>query len=130
MEKSLLNIKTELSYLESQTDEDLQIKIEKLKKQSTTDSLESILEPWFAMVQEIAYRKIGLKHFDTQLMAGLILNQGKIVKMKTGEGKTLASTLSVSLNALTRKGVHVVTVNEFRQNETKNGWEKSTMDWI
>ena len=74
MEKSLLNIKTELSYLESQTDEDLQIKIEKLKKQSTTDSLESILEPWFAMVQEVAYRKIGLKHFDTQLMAGLILN--------------------------------------------------------
>ena len=113
MEKSLLNIKTELSYLESQTDEDLQIKIEKLKKQSTTDSLESILEPWFAMVQEIAYRKIGLKHFDTQLMAGLILNQGKIVEMKTGEGKTLASTLSVSLNALTRKGVHVVTVNEY-----------------
>ena len=113
MEKSLLNIKTELSYLESKTDEDLEIQIEKLKKQSQANSLESIIEPWFAMVQEIASRKIGLKHFDTQLMAGLLLNQGKIVEMKTGEGKTLASTLPVSLNALTGKGVHVVTVNEY-----------------
>ena len=81
------------------------------------------------MVQEIAYRKIGLKHFDTQLMAGLILNQGKIVEMKTGEGKTLASTLSVSLNALTRKGVHVVTVNEYLAERDQNGWEKS-IQWI
>ena len=113
MEKSLLNIKTELSYLKSQTDEDLEIQIEKLKNKIKTNSLESIIEPWFAMVQEISYRKIGLKHFDSQLMAGLLLHQGKIVEMKTGEGKTLASTLPVSLNALTGKGVHVVTVNEY-----------------
>jgi len=113
MEKSLLNIKTELSYLKSQTDEDLQIQIEKLKNKIKTNPLESIIEPWFAMVQEISYRKIGLKHFDSQLMAGLLLHQGKIVEMKTGEGKTLASTLPVSLNALTGKGVHVVTVNEY-----------------
>ena len=113
MEKSLLNIKTELSYLKSQTDEDLQIQIEKLKNKINTNPLESIIEPWFAMVQEISYRKIGLKHFDSQLMAGLLLHQGKIVEMKTGEGKTLASTLPVSLNALTSKGVHVVTVNEY-----------------
>ena len=113
MEKSLLNIKTELSYLKSQTDEDLQIQIEKLKNKINTNPLESIIEPWFAMVQEISYRKIGLKHFDSQLMAGLLLHEGKIVEMKTGEGKTLASTLPVSLNALTSKGVHVVTVNEY-----------------
>ena len=113
MEKSLLNIKTELTYLNSKTDEDLEIQIEKLKKKSKTNSLESIIEPWFAIVQEIASRKIGLKHFDTQLMAGLLLNEGKIVEMKTGEGKTLASTLPVSLNALKGKGVHVVTVNEY-----------------
>ena len=74
MEKSLLNIKTELTYLNSKTDEDLEIQIEKLKKKSKTNSLESIIEPWFAIVQEIASRKIGLKHFDTQLMAGLLLN--------------------------------------------------------
>ena len=113
MEKSLLNIKTELTYLKSKTDEDLEIQIEKLKKESKNNSLESIIEPWFATVQEIASRKIGLKHFDTQLMAGLLLNEGKIVEMKTGEGKTLASTLPVSLNALKGKGVHVVTVNEY-----------------
>ena len=113
MEKSLLNIKTELTYLKSKTDEDLEIQIEKLKKESKNNSLESIIEPWFATVQEIASRKIGLKHFDTQLMAGLLLNERKIVEMKTGEGKTLASTLPVSLNALKGKGVHVVTVNEY-----------------
>ena len=92
MEKSLLNIKTELTYLKSKTDEDLEIQIEKLKKKVKIK--QSIIEPWFATVQEIASRKIGLKHFDSQLMAGLLLNQGKIVEMKTGEGKTLASTLT------------------------------------
>jgi preprotein translocase subunit SecA len=113
MEKSIFNIKTELGYLKSQTNEELEIQIEKLKKQSKKESLESIIEPWFAMVQEVSYRKIGLRHFDTQLMAGLLLHQGKIVEMKTGEGKTLASTLSVSLNALSSMGTHVVTVNEY-----------------
>jgi preprotein translocase subunit SecA len=113
MEKYIFNIKNELRYLESQTNEELEIKIEKLKKRSKTEPLENILCPWFAMVQEISYRKIGLKHFDTQLLAGLILHEGKIVEMKTGEGKTLASTLPVSLNALSGKGTHVVTVNEY-----------------
>ena len=79
------------------------------------------------MVQEIAYRKIGLKHFDTQLMAGLILNQGKIVEMKTGEGKTCFYS-SVSLNALTRKGVHVVTVNEYLAERDQN--RRKSLQWI
>ena len=78
MEKSLLNIKTELSYLESKTDEDLEIQIEKLKKQSQANSLESIIEPWFAMVQEIASRKIGLKHKKKQRkLNDKILNKSK-----------------------------------------------------
>jgi preprotein translocase subunit SecA len=68
---------------------------------------------WFAMTQEISFRTIGLRHFETQLMAGYYLHQGKIVEMKTGEGKTLASTLPVSLNALSKEGVHVVTVNDY-----------------
>ena len=113
MKKYISEIKTELSSLELQTDEELEIRIEKLKKRSKQESLENLIVPWFAMVQEISYRKIGLKHFDTQLLAGLILNEGKIVEMKTGEGKTLASTLPVSLNALAGKGTHVVTVNEY-----------------
>jgi len=113
MEKYISNIKTELGYLESQTNEELELRIENLKKRSKIEPLENIICPWYAMVQEISSRKIGLKHFDSQLLAGLILHQGKIVEMKTGEGKTLASTLPVSLNALTGKGTHVVTVNEY-----------------
>ena len=113
MKKYIFDIKTELSNLQSKTNEELDLGIEKLKKRSKNESLDNILVPWFAMVQEISYRKIGLRHFDTQLLAGMILHQGKIVEMKTGEGKTLASTLAVSLNALAGKGTHVVTVNEY-----------------
>ena len=113
MKKFLSDIKIEHSYLTSKSDEELQIQINKLKKQQAQQGLDNIIPQWFAMVQEISFRKIGLKHFDTQLLAGFILHQGKIVEMKTGEGKTLASTLSVSLNALLGKGVHVVTVNDY-----------------
>lgn len=113
MKKFLSDIKLEFSNLHTKTDEDLETQIFKLKKRSEHDSLEKFLPEWFAMVQEISLRKIGLKHFDTQLLAGIHLHQGKIVEMKTGEGKTLASTLPVSLNALLKKGVHVVTVNDY-----------------
>jgi preprotein translocase subunit SecA len=113
MKKYISEIKKELAIFESKTNDELEIEIEKLKKRSKNETLNSIVSPWFAMVQEVSYRKIGLKHFDTQLLAGLVLNEGKIVEMKTGEGKTLASTLAVSLNALTGKGTHVVTVNEY-----------------
>ena len=88
-------------------------KIEKLKKRVKKESIDNVIVDWFALVQEISSRKIGLKHFDTQLIAGLLLHQGKIVEMKTGEGKTLASTLPIALNALNQKGVHVVTVNDY-----------------
>jgi preprotein translocase subunit SecA len=113
MKKYLSEIKKELSIFELKTNEELSNEIEKLKKRGKVEGLENIIAPWFAIVQEISYRKIGLKHFDTQLLAGLVLNEGKIVEMKTGEGKTLASTLPVSLNALSGKGTHVVTVNEY-----------------
>jgi preprotein translocase subunit SecA len=113
MKKIIRNIKEELLILENQTNEELSLKTEKLKKRSTKEPLDNLIPEWFALVQEISSRTIGLKHFDTQLMAGLLLHQGKIVEMKTGEGKTLSSTLPVSLNALTKKGIHVVTVNEY-----------------
>ena len=113
MEKFISEIKTELNILASKSNEELEIIIEKLKRRGKEESLDNIISPWFAMVQEISYRKIGLKHFDTQLLAGLILHKGKIVEMKTGEGKTLSSTLPVSLNALAGQGTHVVTVNEY-----------------
>jgi preprotein translocase subunit SecA len=68
-------------------------------KACQNEGLEKVMVDWFAMTQEISFRTIGLRHFETQLMAGYYLHQGKIVEMKT-EGKTLASTLPVSLNAL------------------------------
>jgi preprotein translocase subunit SecA len=113
MKKFISNVKSELSILENKTDQELEIQIEKLQKRSQNEPLENIISQWFACVQETSYRKIGLKHFETQILAGLLLHEGKIVEMKTGEGKTLASTLPVSLNALTKKGIHVVTVNDY-----------------
>ena len=77
------------------------------------ESLDSILPETFAVVRAASKRTIGLRHFDVQLMGGVVLHQGKIAEMKTGEGKTLTSTLSIYLNALTKKGVHVVTVNDY-----------------
>ncbi len=76
-------------------------------------SLEDLIPETFALTRETARRTLGERHYDVQLMGGIILHQGKIAEMKTGEGKTLVSTLPVFLNALTGKGVHVVTVNDY-----------------
>ena len=77
------------------------------------ESLYSVLPEAFAVVRAASERTIGLRHFDVQLMGGVVLHQGKIIEMKTGEGKTLTSTLSIYLNALLKKGIHVVTVNDY-----------------
>ena len=76
-------------------------------------SLDDILVPAFATVREAAKRAIGQRHFDVQMIGGMILHEGKIAEMKTGEGKTLVATLAVYLNALAGQGVHVVTVNDY-----------------
>lgn len=77
------------------------------------ESPDAILPEAFALVREAAWRTLGMRHFDVQLMGGIVLHQGKIAEMKTGEGKTLTSTLAIYLNALEGKGVHVVTVNDY-----------------
>ena len=82
---------------------------ERLEKGETLDDL---LPEAFAVVREASKRVLGMRHFDVQLIGGIILHQGRIAEMKTGEGKTLVATLPVYLNALTGKGVHVITVNE------------------
>lgn len=105
--KFLYDLKIEIETLKTKTDEELIFYTQKLKASS------NILIPWFALVQEISSRSLGLRHFDTQLLAGLYLTNGNVVEMKTGEGKTLASTLAISYKALEKKGVHVVTVNEY-----------------
>jgi preprotein translocase subunit SecA len=113
MKKFISEIKLESAQLSTKSEEELILKIEKIKKRVKKESLDKLIVEWFSLVQEVSSRKIGLKHFDTQLLAGFFLHQGNIVEMKTGEGKTLASTLAISLNALTKKGVHVVTVNDY-----------------
>ena len=115
MKKFISDIKIEYDFV-SQLDENaFQAHIFKLKQQiqKKQKTLDDLIVPWFAAVQSASIQTLGLKHFDTQLLAGLFLHKGKIVEMKTGEGKTLSSTLPVSLNALTQEGVHVVTVNEY-----------------
>jgi preprotein translocase subunit SecA len=96
------------------TDAQLQAKTaefkEKLRQGAT---LEDILVESFAVVREVARRTINMRHFDVQLMGGVVLHQGKIAEMKTGEGKTLVATLPAYLNALEGKGVHIVTVNDY-----------------
>src|SRR6201746_829731 len=76
-------------------------------------TLDDILVPAFATVREAAKRTLGQRHFDVQMIGGMVLHEGDIAEMKTGEGKTLVATLAVYLNALAGKGVHVVTVNDY-----------------
>ena len=78
--------------------------------------LNALISRSFALTREASVRTLGLRHFDVQLMGGLVLNSNKIAEMKTGEGKTLVATLPASLNALTKKGVHIVTVNDYLAN--------------
>ncbi|MEX0615384.1 MAG: preprotein translocase subunit SecA, partial [Methylophaga sp.] len=76
-------------------------------------TLDDILPEAFAVVREAGKRSLEMRHFDVQMIGGMVLNQGKIAEMKTGEGKTLVATLAVYLNALPGKGVHVITVNDY-----------------
>src|SRR5476649_22732 len=96
------------------SDEALKARTAEFRKQlADGKTLDDILVPAFATVREAAQRTLGQRHFDVQLVGGMVLHEGKIAEMKTGEGKTLVATLPVYLNALTGKGVHVVTVNDY-----------------
>ena len=100
--------------LEALSDDALRARTEEFKKQVAEGAaLDDILVPAFATVREAAKRTLGQRHFDVQLIGGMILHEGKISEMKTGEGKTLVATLPVYLNALSGRGVHVVTVNDY-----------------
>ncbi|MEP3255990.1 MAG: DEAD/DEAH box helicase, partial [Roseibium sp.] len=96
------------------SDEDLRARTEQFREQLKNGaSLDDILAPAFATVREAAKRALGQRHYDVQLIGGMVLNSGQIAEMRTGEGKTLVATAPVYLNALTGKGVHVVTVNDY-----------------
>jgi preprotein translocase subunit SecA len=99
---------------EKLSDDELGAKTEEFKERlNNGSSLDELLPEAFATVREAARRTIGLRHFNVQLMGGIVLHQGKIAEMKTGEGKTLVATLPLYLNALTGKGAHLVTVNDY-----------------
>ena len=96
------------------TDTELRCKTDEFKNQlKEGKTLDDILPEAFAVVREASKRALGMRHFDVQLIGGIILHQGRIAEMKTGEGKTLVATLPVYLNALEGKGVHVITVNDY-----------------
>ncbi len=100
--------------LQSLSDEDLKAKTPEFRDRlEQGEKLDAMLPEAFAVVREGAKRALGLRHYDVQMMGGMVLNQGSIAEMKTGEGKTLVATLACYLNALPGKGVHVVTVNDY-----------------
>ena len=116
--KSLINqINVLEEDLKELTDSELRAKSLKLKKQYETEqNLDALISESFALTREASQRTLGLRHFDVQLIGGLVLNNQKIAEMKTGEGKTLVATLPAFLNAVTKKGVHIVTVNDYLAN--------------
>ena len=100
--------------MEALSDEALRGKTDEFRKRLADGAtLDSLLEEAFAVVREGARRSLGMRHFDVQLMGGMVLHSGNIAEMRTGEGKTLVATLAVYLNALEGKGVHVITVNDY-----------------
>ena len=100
--------------MQSLSDDELKAKTPYFKERlAKGETLDDILPEAFAVCREAAWRSLGLKHFRVQLIGGVVLHEGNIAEMKTGEGKTLVATLPVYLNALEGKGVHVVTVNDY-----------------
>jgi preprotein translocase subunit SecA len=100
--------------MQALSDDELRAKTAEFKQRfNDGESLDSLLQEAFAVVREGGVRALGMRHFDVQLIGGMVLNAGKIAEMRTGEGKTLVATLPVYLNALAGKGVHVVTVNDY-----------------
>ncbi len=101
--------------LELESDEELRERYEDLKRAVREDgeSLDAVLPECFAITREASKRTMGMRHFDVQLIGGMVLHGGSIAEMKTGEGKTLTGTLAIALNALAGKGVHIVTVNDY-----------------
>ena len=113
--KRVKNINALESNYENLSDEALQSAFNALKVEveNGTKSTDDVLYESFAITREAAKRTLGLRHYDVQMVGGMVLHDGDIAEMKTGEGKTLVATLAVALNAMTGKGVHVVTVNDY-----------------
>jgi len=93
-------------------------------------SLDDILTEAFAVAREVSRRTLLMRPLIVQVIGGIVLHEGTIAEMKTGEGKTLAATMPLYLNALEGKGCHVVTVNDYLAKETQNGWGRFITFWV
>ena len=116
LKKELEEARAEAANAEPDRRDELKTRVEEIDKQlreKESEVLEELLPEAFAAVREASRRAIGLRHFDVQLIGGVVLHEGKIAEMKTGEGKTLVATLPLYLNALTGRGVHLITVNDY-----------------
>jgi preprotein translocase subunit SecA len=116
--KAIYPVVAEINALEgvmsALSDDELRAKTTEFKNRiSSGETLDNILPEAFSVVREASRRTLGQRHFDVQLIGGIVLHRGGIAEMKTGEGKTLVATLPLYLNALTGKGVHLVTVNDY-----------------
>jgi len=113
--KRVKNINALEEHYKAFSDEDLQAEFNILKNAVQTEekSLEEVLEASFAITREASVRTLNMRHYDVQLLGGMVLHEGRIAEMKTGEGKTLVATLAIILNAMSGKGVHLVTVNDY-----------------
>ena len=114
LDKYVAQINSYADAMSKLSDEALRAKTDEFKSRlAKGETLDQLLPEAYAVVREASTRVLGMRHFDVQMMGGVVLHQGRIAEMKTGEGKTLVATLPVYLNALTGKGVHVITVNDY-----------------
>jgi len=130
MKKEVAKINALEPAIEALTDDELKNKTAEFKERLTKeDTLDSLLPEAFAVVREASKRVFGMRHFDVQMIGGMVLNQGKIAEMRTGEGKTLTATLPAYLNALTDKGVHVITVNDYLASRDAD-WSRPLFEFL
>ena len=111
------------------TDKQLKEQTAKLKKRLEKESLDKILPDAFAVVREVSHRTLKMRHFDVQLIGGMVLHEGNVGELKTGEGKTLMAALPLYLNGLSGKGAHLVTVNDYLA-QRDAGWNAPIYDFL
>ncbi|HTK72166.1 MAG TPA: preprotein translocase subunit SecA, partial [Croceibacterium sp.] len=114
LDRTIATINALEPQIQALSDEELRAQTQKFRDQlAAGKTLDDILPEAFATVREASIRTLGMRHFDVQMVGGIVLHRGEIAEMKTGEGKTLVATLATYLNAIEGKGVHVVTVNDY-----------------
>ena len=130
MEKTVMAVNAFESQMRALTDVELAAKTQEFKTRfAEGESLDELLAETFATVREVSMRTLGLRHFDVQLIGGMVLHEGNIAEMRTGEGKTLVATLPAYLNALSGRGVHVVTVNDYLAKRDSQ-WMKPIFEFL